>query len=104
MSENAALDNGYDTGNVVQPSNPARSGQSLLAPADAPSVPRTDIDLVKPPPKKPLWKEILGYVLAQWLILGLGVLILLAWAFPSIGKNGGAIRAEITVKYAGVGG
>jgi len=58
---------------------------------------------MKPPVKKPLRKEILGYVLSQWLILGLGVFILLAWAFPSVGKNGGAIRAEITVKWVGVG-
>jgi len=59
---------------------------------------------MKPPPEKQPWKEILGYVLAQWLILGLALFILLAWAFPSVGKNGGAIRAEITVKWVGVGG
>jgi len=53
---------------------------------------------------KPCWKECFDYVLAQWLILGLGVSILLAWAFPGVGKNGGAIRAEITIKWVGVGG
>ena len=90
MSNNTASDHLYGTLTIVRSSDLARSGQPLGTPcAD---------DLMKP-----LWKEILGYVLAQWLILGLGVFILLAWAFPSVGKNGGAIRAEITVKWVGVG-
>jgi hypothetical protein len=95
MSNNPASDHKDDAPVVVQSSDPTRS--------DSRSAPSAD-DLMKPPLKKPLWKEILGYVLFQWLILGLGVSILLARAFPSVGKNGGAIRAEITVKWVGVGG
>ena len=95
MSNNPASDHQSGTLTLVQSSDLARSGQPFRTPcAD---------DLMKPQLKKPLWKEIIGYVLAQWLILGLGVFILLAWAFPSVGKNGGAIRAEITVKWVGVG-
>lgn len=100
MSHNPASGHKYDAPTVVQSSDLARSGQ---ASAQARSAHCAD-DLMKPPLKKPLRKQILGYVFSQWLILGLGVFILLAWAFPSVGKNGGAIRAEITVKWVGVGG
>lgn len=100
MSNNAAS---HHEPTPVQSSDPVRSGQPLLASAQARSAPCAD-EPMKPLLKKPLWKEILDYVLSQWLILGLGVFILLAWAFPSVGKNGGAIRAEITVKWVGVGG
>ena len=103
MSHNPASGHKYDAPTVVQSSDLARSGQALPASAQAQSAPCAD-DIMKPPHKKPLRKQILGYVLSQWLILGLGVFILLAWAFPSVGKNGGAIRAEITVKWVGVGG
>jgi hypothetical protein len=35
-------------------------------------------------PKKPkLLKAIASYLVAQWIIFGLGLAILLAWAFPS---------------------
>jgi hypothetical protein len=98
MSNNTASDHECNAPTVVRSSDHGRCGRPLLAR----SAPDAD-DLMKPPLRRPLWKEILDYVLAQWLILGLGVFILLAWAFPSVGKNGGAIRAEITVKWVGVG-
>ncbi|CAG7848603.1 Uncharacterized membrane protein YMR034C [Serendipita indica DSM 11827] len=53
-------------------------------------------------PEKPLWRRVLSYLIAQWLIFGLGLAILLAWAFPNVGKNGGAIRAEYTVKWGAI--
>ena len=103
MSKNTAPDDEYDAATVVRLSDSAQSGSPLITSAEARSAPHAD-DLVKPPRRKTLWKEISDYIFAQWLILGLGVFILLAWAFPSVGKNGGAIRAEITVKWVGVGG
>jgi hypothetical protein len=98
MSKNTASDHDHDPPTVVQPSGPAQPP----TPVHGRSAPCAD-DQVKSSFKKPLRKEILDYILSQWLILGLGVFILLAWAFPGVGRNGGAIRAEITVKWVGVG-
>jgi sodium/bile acid cotransporter 7 len=49
-----------------------------------------------------VFKSIIKYFIAQWLVVGLGLAILLAWAAPSVGKNGGTIRAEYTVKWGGI--
>lgn len=97
MSNTVASDREYDAPTT------ARSEQPLVGSGQARSAPCAG-DLMKTPLRKPLWKEIMGYVLSQWLIIGLGIFIILAWAFPSVGRNGGAIRAEITVKWVGVGG
>lgn len=48
------------------------------------------------------FKSITSYLIAQWLVFGLGLAILLAWAAPSVGKNGGTIRAEYTVKWGAI--
>lgn len=53
-----------------------------------------------PPPS--IWKNIGSYLLDQWLIFSLGLAILIAWAWPNGGKDGGAIRAEYTVKYGAI--
>ena len=101
MSDNMASDDEYA---VVQPNGRAQQPeQRLVPPMRARSALRAD-DRRRESLKRPVWREISDYILTQWLILGLGVAILLAWAFPSVGKNGGAIRAEITVKWVGVGG
>jgi solute carrier family 10 (sodium/bile acid cotransporter), member 7 len=58
-----------------------------------------------PPPQSKFRRYLkltVAYILAQWLVLGLGLAILLAWAFPSVGKTGGAIRAEYTVKWGAI--
>lgn len=100
MSNHTASDDEYA---VVQPHGRAQQPEQRLVPSmQARSAPRAD-DRRRESLKRPVWREISDYILAQWLILGLGVAILLAWAFPSVGKNGGAIRAEITVKWVGVG-
>ncbi|KAG8834883.1 hypothetical protein FRC17_006628 [Serendipita sp. 399] len=56
--------------------------------------------------QQPRWrrwgKAVVDYCLDQWLIFGLGLAILLAWAFPSVGKTGGYIRAEYTVKWGAI--
>jgi sodium/bile acid cotransporter 7 len=54
----------------------------------------------KRPP--PIWKRIISYLIAQWLVFGLGLAVLLAWAFPSVGKNGGHLRAEYTIKWGAI--
>ena len=34
------------------------------------------------------------FLLAQWQVLGIGVAVLLAWAFPNIGRRGGSIQSQ----------
>ena len=102
MSNNTVLDDEYGASTVTQPNSHVQPGQRLVPSAQGRSAPRAD-DRGRESLKRPVWREISDYIVAQWLILGLGVSILLAWAFPSVGKNGGAIRAEITVKWVGVG-
>jgi sodium/bile acid cotransporter 7 len=54
-------------------------------------------------PPKPLWRVVLGHIAAQWNLLAMGALIALAYAFPRVGMTGGALRAEFTVTWGGVG-
>ncbi|KAG8816429.1 hypothetical protein FRC18_001003 [Serendipita sp. 400] len=61
-----------------------------------------DTEKVVQTPRRPWWRQIIDYCLDQWLIFGLGLAILLAWAFPSVGKSGGYIRAEYTVKWGAI--
>ncbi|KAI9310862.1 putative sodium bile acid cotransporter [Dichotomocladium elegans] len=37
-----------------------------------------------------------------WFLLGLGIVIGIAWAFPQVGKSHGAIEAQYTVKWGAV--
>lgn len=37
-----------------------------------------------------------------WFLLGLGIVIGLAWAFPQVGKSDGSIEAQYTVKWGAV--
>lgn len=43
-----------------------------------------------------------GFLLDQWLLLAMGLVILLAYFFPNVGRRGGYIRAEYTVNYGAV--
>ena len=47
--------------------------------------------------------SIISYIWSQWFILGLGLAVGLAAAFPYIGMTGGTIRAEYSVKYVCIG-
>lgn len=44
-------------------------------------------------------KRVIAFLLLQWFIIGVGIVILLAYFFPNVGRSGGIIRAEYTVKY-----
>ena len=47
-------------------------------------------------------KSIASFMLDQWLLLAMGLVILLAYFFPGVGKRGGHIRSEYTVTYGAV--
>lgn len=58
------------------------------------------------PANPPLWKRILSISIRlfkqYWFLLGLGLVIGLAWAFPQVGKANGIIEAQYTVKWGAV--
>lgn len=58
------------------------------------------------PPKRNLFQKtrdvIYPIFLRYWFLLGLGIVIGLAWAFPQVGKSRGDIQAQYTVKWGAV--
>jgi sodium/bile acid cotransporter 7 len=51
---------------------------------------------------KKLKTAFLDWLDKYWFIIGLGVAVLLAYAVPQVGKQGGYIHSEITTKYLAV--
>ncbi|KAL2851593.1 putative sodium bile acid cotransporter [Aspergillus pseudoustus] len=51
---------------------------------------------------EPVWKRIAKIIIAQWLIIGIGIACLLAYLFPNVAKHGGIIRSEYSVLYGAV--
>ncbi|KAG8889165.1 hypothetical protein FRB98_005640 [Tulasnella sp. 332] len=49
------------------------------------------------------FKDLYSYILSQWFILGLGLAVGLAAAFPHVGMSGGPLKAEYTVEWGGIG-
>ncbi|KAK1922339.1 putative sodium bile acid cotransporter [Papiliotrema laurentii] len=77
------------------------SGHSTIASDDnTPVVPSSE------PATKPLWLRIAtrtgAFLLEQWLLLAMGLVVLLAYFFPSVGKRGGYVVSEYTVTYGAV--
>lgn len=58
------------------------------------------------PAAKPLYvrflRSILSFAVDQWFLLTMGLLILLAYFFPIVGRRGGSIRSEYTINYGAV--
>lgn len=48
-------------------------------------------------------KDLCYYIVSQWFILGLGLAVGLAAAFPHVGMTGGPLKAEWTVEWGGIG-
>lgn len=48
-------------------------------------------------------KVICEYLLSQWFILGLGLAVGLAAAFPHVGMSNGPLKAQYTVEWGGIG-
>jgi sodium/bile acid cotransporter 7 len=58
-------------------------------------------------PRKPrrwigIFKVIGAFLIEQWLLIAMGLLILLAYFFPNVGERGGYIRSEYTITYGAV--
>ncbi|WWD17583.1 hypothetical protein CI109_102024 [Kwoniella shandongensis] len=56
----------------------------------------------QPRPTLRIAKQCFDFLLSQWLLLAMGLVILLAWLFPSVGKRGGHIASQWTVTYGAV--
>jgi solute carrier family 10 (sodium/bile acid cotransporter), member 7 len=41
-------------------------------------------------------------ILSQWLLIGIGIVCLLAFFFPNVAKHGGVIRSEYSILYGAV--
>ncbi|KAK9460918.1 SBF-like CPA transporter family-domain-containing protein [Lipomyces oligophaga] len=46
--------------------------------------------------------KVFWFLVSEWFIIGMGVVIALAYKFPSVAKNHGHIRADITIEYIAV--
>lgn len=47
-------------------------------------------------------KKVLLFLLHQWLLIGMGVVCVLAYFFPNVAKQGGIIRSEYSILYGAV--
>jgi sodium/bile acid cotransporter 7 len=83
----------------MQPFEPITSPVAIAGPE---SLPTASKDTRPPRRWLSILKTILSFLLDQWLLLAMGLLILLAYFFPSVGKRGGHIRSEYTVTYGAV--
>lgn len=52
--------------------------------------------------KRDLFKTILLFLLSQWLLVGMGIVCLLAYLFPNVASHGGIIHSEYSVLYGAV--
>jgi sodium/bile acid cotransporter 7 len=41
-------------------------------------------------------------IISQWLLIGIGIVCLLAYLFPNVAKHGGVIRSEYSILYGAV--
>ncbi|ORY26800.1 putative sodium bile acid cotransporter [Naematelia encephala] len=47
-------------------------------------------------------RSIFDFLLGQWLLIAMGLVIMLAYFFPSVGKRGGHVASQWTVTYGAV--
>jgi sodium/bile acid cotransporter 7 len=52
--------------------------------------------------KRSILKAIILFLLSQWLLVGMGIVCLLAYLFPNVASHGGIIRSEYTILYGAV--
>ncbi|WWC68574.1 uncharacterized protein I206_102504 [Kwoniella pini CBS 10737] len=46
--------------------------------------------------------KILGFLIDNWFLIGIGISIILAWRFPNIASDGGVIKSEYSIKYGAI--
>ncbi|EEY22563.1 sodium/bile acid cotransporter [Verticillium alfalfae VaMs.102] len=51
---------------------------------------------------KPTWRRVIGFILAQWLIIGFGLACLFAYFWPHVAAKGGPIRSEYSIIYGAI--
>lgn len=49
-----------------------------------------------------IFETTLRLIVSQWLLIGIGIVCLLAYFFPNVAKHGGIIRSEYSVLYGAV--
>ncbi|OCF31664.1 sodium/bile acid cotransporter 7-B/bile acid cotransporter 7-B [Kwoniella heveanensis BCC8398] len=47
-------------------------------------------------------KSVLGWMVDNWFLIGIGVSIVLAWRFPHVASDGGVLRSEYSIKYGAI--
>lgn len=47
-------------------------------------------------------KRVVDFLISQWFIIGMGVVIAIAYAAPNYARSGGMIRSDITIEYLAV--
>ncbi|KAG0181952.1 hypothetical protein DFQ28_008215 [Apophysomyces sp. BC1034] len=62
----------------------------------------TPVEEPKPVLWRRIWKKSVVLFERYWFLLGLGIVIGLAWAFPNVGKAHGAIESQWSVKWGAV--
>jgi len=71
------------------------ANQATESPEVAPAKPNPSL-------AKRIWLKVWGFIVNQWFIIGLAVVILVAYLAPQPGKKGGWLHPEITAKYVSV--
>ncbi|KAK9320772.1 SBF-like CPA transporter family-domain-containing protein [Lipomyces orientalis] len=46
--------------------------------------------------------KVFWFLVSEWFVIGMGVFVALAYKFPSVAKNHGHIRADISIQYGAV--
>ncbi|KAL1965713.1 hypothetical protein VTN77DRAFT_5213 [Rasamsonia byssochlamydoides] len=52
--------------------------------------------------RREIFKAIILFTLSQWLLVGIGIVCLLAYLFPNVASHGGIIRSEYSILYGAV--
>ncbi|KAL7747201.1 LRR receptor-like serine/threonine-protein kinase RGI2 [Sorochytrium milnesiophthora] len=96
---------------VSQDNLPSSSGEALLhaarsQPPAADTVVQVDADNVAPSeadrtPRSKL-RRLRDLLVARWFLIGIVVVVLLAYAAPSVGRKKGVLRSEYSIKYGAV--
>lgn len=83
---------------AIQESSPTRTVNEVVTANDD----ALAVTAQKPNKAKTILKAIGSFLLSQWLLLAMGLVVLLAYFFPNVGKNGGHIASQWSITYGAV--